>query len=421
MSLALEDLLAPAAGEGPAGRDISDTSEWQAIREARRSDPAGNAGKWERERKDANWYAVRELASESLARRSKDLRLAVWLLEADARLHGFPGLRDSLLLMRRLIADFWDRGLYPEPEYRGAPLEWLGEDLAAAIRLVPITARADGQIDYSLNDCLTARAIGYERDLVAADGTPNDVRRRRRQAALAAGQPTAELFDAAIRATPAAAFETLASDIGGSLSELRALQSELEIRLDSDMPNMQDSLQVLTEIQDFIQAQIKTKRAEEPAALPPRPAIPTGDAAIPQQPLTAAAPLPHHTALTDGWAAAEEMVHGGRVQQGLSEMTRLAALEHGRARFLRKLALAEICQSIQRDRLAISILEELAGQIDAQRLDQWESPDLVGRVWGTLYRQYRAAAPGSDQAARATALFDKLCRLDPWQALQWEQ
>ena len=28
---------------------------------------------------------------------------------------------------------------------------------------------------------------------------------------------------------------------------------------------------------------------------------------------------------------------------------------------------------------------------------------------------------GSDRAVRAAALFDRLCRLDPWQALRWDE
>ena len=419
-----EDLLTPIPGDNPAGHDLIETAEWQAIREARRADAGGNLGRWERDRKESNWYAVLELTTSALGQRSKDLRLGVWFLEGSIRLHGMQGLRHGLHFLRVLITDFWDRGLYPEPDYRATPLEWLGEELAAAIRLIPITARADGQTDYSWSDRLIARSIGYERDLTGPDGASNDARRKRRQLALNSGQPSAEMFDSAVRATRRAGLEQLAADVESSISELRALQTLLEERLGSDTPRLQEPLEVLSEIQDFFQDPLKARRLEEPdyseparverAPAPPAPNI------APAVTIAAHPSLPALPASSDAWATAEAMARNGEVQQGLSEMARLASLEHGRSRFLRKLALAEICQPMKRDRLVVSILEELAWEIENLHLDQWESPSLIGRVWGALYRQYRVS-PNSDQAARATMLFDKLCRLDPWQALQWEE
>src|SRR5213076_249264 len=85
------------------------------------------------------------------------------------------------------------------------------------------------------------------------------------------------------------------------------------------------------------------------------------------------------------WARAEELIREGKLNEGLAEMTRQAAQEYGRVRFQHRLRLAEICLSTNRQRLAIAILEELAKQIDDLKLDAWESPELLGRVWGRLY------------------------------------
>ncbi len=98
-------------------------------------------------------------------------------------------------------------------------------------------------------------------------------------------------------------------------------------------------------------------------------------------------------------------------------MMRLAANETtGRSRFQRKLLLAEVCLASKRERLARSILEELAEQIDKSQLELWESSELISSVWSRLYRLYKQ---GSDPAdlERASKLYQRLCRLDPWQAL----
>jgi type VI secretion system protein ImpA len=99
-------------------------------------------------------------------------------------------------------------------------------------------------------------------------------------------------------------------------------------------------------------------------------------------------------------------------------MTRQSAQEYGRVRFQHRLRLAEICLSINRQRLGIMILEELAKQIDDLKLEVWESPELLGRVWGRLYKSYKSEDAGSERAA---ILFDRLCRIDPWQALRWDE
>ena len=78
--------------------------------------------------------------------------------------------------------------------------------------------------------------------------------------------------------------------------------------------------------------------------------------------------------------------------------------------------LAEACLANKRDRLARSILEELAEQIDKLQLESWESSELISRVWTRLYQLYKQAGDSSD-LDRAEKLYQRLCRLDPWQAL----
>ena len=111
----------------------------------------------------------------------------------------------------------------------------------------------------------------------------------------------------------------------------------------------------------------------------------------------------------------------GDIAAGLAEMAKLASQQYGRAHFQRRLRLAEICLQTGRNKLGVAILEELAKISDEHHLENWESSILLGRVWGRLYQCYKSAEPGSEQSVRAATLFDRLCRLDPWQALRWDE
>ena len=53
------------------------------------------------------WSTVRLLATEALAKQSKDLEVTAWLVEALVRLEGFPGLAAGFTLIDGLIDRYW--------------------------------------------------------------------------------------------------------------------------------------------------------------------------------------------------------------------------------------------------------------------------------------------------------------------------
>jgi len=164
-TLDLELLLRPISEDRPEGVELRDDPSGQALffqtkeaREAARSverrllqsrvlqdEAAGPADR-------PNWQLVRDLATQILAEHSKDLWVCAWLIEAQARLAGFAGLRDGFRLVRRLAEQFWD-GIHPAPDEDGiattvAQLTGLnGEDAEGAlvapidqISIVPATS-----------------------------------------------------------------------------------------------------------------------------------------------------------------------------------------------------------------------------------------------------------------------------------------
>lgn len=101
-------LLAPVSADEPAGEDLSFSLEFDQIAEMRRADdPSLSQGEWVTALKVADWPGVAAGCERLLRTRSKDLRLAMWLTEAWAWLHGATGLADGLQLTHGLCARYW--------------------------------------------------------------------------------------------------------------------------------------------------------------------------------------------------------------------------------------------------------------------------------------------------------------------------
>lgn len=416
-----DDFLGPVSADQPVGTDLRWTPEWDRIKEARRADDDLESGKWaKKEQKTADWRLVEELASGMLRNRSKDLQLALWLTEAGMKRHGFPGLRDGLRLTRELMVHYWDSGLYPPmedgPEDRAGPFEWLNNKLVDSIRAIPITVRDDGGEDYSLSELVDAREVGSEASCRDPYGEIDTVKKKALDAKLALGQISLDMFDKAVAATKRAPYEELAADFQQTHDEFKALEKTNEEKFGDVPPDLSVCRNALNDIGQEISAILERKRREEPDATAPE-ADEKGNPATVRFALSLPEMSGSAGVVGNLWSEAEALVRSGQVDRGLAQMLQLSAKDTcGRNRFQRKLLLAEVCLTSKRDRLARSILEELAEQIDKFQLEIWESSELVASVWIRLHRLYKQGTDSSDRD-RAGKLYDRLCRLDPWQAL----
>ena len=131
--LDLEELLAPISDDQPCGEDLAFAPEVDAINRARQADdPSIDQGAWVTTLKEADWKFVAKQCAHLVARRSKDLQLAVWLVEASAKMHGMRGLADGVFVLAELCDRFWEH-LYPTledgVEQRIGNLAWIGARL----------------------------------------------------------------------------------------------------------------------------------------------------------------------------------------------------------------------------------------------------------------------------------------------------
>jgi type VI secretion system protein ImpA len=415
-----EELLQPVSPENPAGRDLRYEPVFSQILEARRADDRLGVGAWEKEEgpKAAEWNRVADLALDAL-QQSKDLRLACFLTEAAIHLDGFEGLRDCLRLTKELLYRFWDQGLFPSAEdgdldYRASSLTWMNDRMPDVMQQVPITARDGKEVNYSYARYLQARRIGTEDSAQRMSPDLRETIAGLRQQ----GWITMDAFEAAVRATKRKAFEALYLPFEQSQESLKALDVVVDEKFAQAAPALTSAKEAFEEMKRLLAPILKKKREEEPDN-PSADTAGTTDGAAESQARTAisgfwTAGMPSDQ--SGSWQEAEALVRSGNVDQGLQRMAALAAQEtSGRARFMRKLMLVDVCNTAGRERLARTVLEELNQQITDYKLSEWESSALVGAVWSRLYRVYKKSELSSEQE-QAVSLYGQLCRLDPWQA-----
>jgi type VI secretion system protein ImpA len=388
-----EKILAPISAARPAGDDISGMADWVTIKNSRPNlyDVADKQD-WERaDAANADWATLKRLSENALCTKSKDLRIALWLTDACIRLHGFTGARDGIWAIRSLLDEYWDKGLFPQMvdddvEMRSGPLEWLNEKLAEVIREIPLTIRAAPGKNYSLN---------FRKEALRKDGLI-----------------TPEEFEAAAAVGSYSSYQELSLALKEARQELIAFESVAEQRFGSVGFSVHLAKEAFEECSIAVSSILRKKQ-------PMAAAVAGANGVAGEKPRISASFMGMNGSNgASSWNQAEQMAKSGDVDGALATMVTLAAEEaNGRIRFQRKLLLAEICLQTGREKLAKSILEELAELIEKHQLERWETTDVIGAVWTRLYKCYRSDAGGGTDTERATALFQKLCRLDPWQAL----
>lgn len=117
----------------------------------------------------------------------------------------------------------------------------------------------------------------------------------------------------------------------------------------------------------------------------------------------------------DGYDQAMEQVHAGRPGEAIEMLAKDISLQvSGRARFQRKLQLAQLCMATGHEALAHPILEHLVEEIDRHELEGWESADMVAHALSLLYRSNEKL---NGDPALKQKIYARICRLDPIQAL----
>jgi type VI secretion system protein ImpA len=265
------DLLNPIKGDNPSGPNLRYDPLLDKIKEARREDLDVAQGEWKTTVKTADHKLVIKLASELVATRSKDLQVAVWLVEAHVRLEGFKLIAPSFRFIQSLMTEFWDT-LHPEIEdddleLRAAALSWLGSQerrkgdvsgLALYLKLLPLTADK-----LSWYDREESRKVPTE-----VDAQNSEEKERVRNLLVGEGKLTPEKFDASVNSTPLDFFDAIALELEESLAALKDLSDFCDEKFGTKedwTPTFRVSREALEDLASTVLSIIKGKGGDRPA------------------------------------------------------------------------------------------------------------------------------------------------------------
>jgi len=259
-----EDLLTPIAGENPAGKDLYYDKVFDQIKEARREEEDDlPAGDWGRSQvKKADHRSVIKLAGEALALKSKDLRLAGWLVESHLRIEGLPVLVPGIELLRGLQQAFWAT-FYPvieegeDLELRMLAVESAARLIDAAVRKVPLTRSG-----LSYESYLESRVVGYEKDATTS------AKQELRKDAIDHGKLSAEDFDQAFAASPKSLYAEADAVLAESLLATERLDDYQREAYGENAPNLLKLRAGLEEVHLLVRSLLNERRKTEPDPVP---------------------------------------------------------------------------------------------------------------------------------------------------------
>jgi type VI secretion system protein ImpA len=256
-----DDLLEPVAGDNPSGPDLYYNPIFEQIKEARREDSDDlPAGEWERSAtKKADFRAVNKLAGDTLAQKSKDIRLANWYLESSIRLEGFSVLAPAIDTLRTLQQSFWET-LHPmaedggDLEFRAMCAETATRQIADAVRRIPLTKNGWNYEVYQ-----DSRIVGYEKDATS------DAKKQSRDEAISQGRITAEDFDQAFAGTAKSLYADADAAMTAALAAVEELDSYQRDAYGTDFyPSLDKFRDSLESVHRIVTALLNEKRKTEP-------------------------------------------------------------------------------------------------------------------------------------------------------------
>ena len=124
------------------------------------------------------------------------------------------------------------------------------------------------------------------------------------------------------------------------------------------------------------------------------------------------------TQAADAYALAKQALAAGQEEKAFAFMrSEIARQRSGRGRFRRTMQLIELAVAAGKDAIAQPLLDDVTAMIEIHKLDSWEDPEQVASDLLKLMRNSRKL---QDDFDGKQAMFERICRLDPVQALRAE-
>lgn len=177
----IDTLISPIDGSHHGvGEDLIFDPRVDAIIAARQEDdPLLAQGNWVTELKIADWDFVKEQCAELLSRTSKDMKLALWYVDALSHTDHLAGISHGISLLQALNDEYW-LTMYPpldgeedSMDIRAGLLSWFVKTLTDDLKQLSLSDTKAG--NYNYNYYLTARDHDKQRQQNPDGETPNQL------------------------------------------------------------------------------------------------------------------------------------------------------------------------------------------------------------------------------------------------------
>lgn len=224
----IDTLIAPIDGSHHGvGEDLIFDPRIDAIVAARQEDdPLLAQGNWVTELKVADWDFVKNQCAELLSHTSKDMKLALWYVDALSHTDHLAGISQGLSLLQTLNDDYW-LTMYPpldgeeeSMDIRAGLLSWFVKALTDDIKQLSL---ADTKVEsYNYNYYLTAR--------------DHDKQRQKNPDSETSNQLTLSDYNHAIKNSSKAWQKALMSNLNKVTEQWQALTDQLNDLMGMDAP-----------------------------------------------------------------------------------------------------------------------------------------------------------------------------------------
>lgn len=221
--MTLAELLQPISANNPGGEDISGDNQFIQLTQALR--PRIGPPNYDQK---PNYELAESLAEDLLTKRSKDLQVAAMYTEALLVRQDYAGLRLGLEVLHGLLDKFWDTAFPTNPVQRRGPLATLGsEDFAIQLQLRPLSEAGHSYWDYRQGSSMPR----------AEEANSDPEKSKQREAMLADGKISPEMFDVGVADTSRKFYRELSADLDGSLQAVQALDAIGKTRFGAEAPS----------------------------------------------------------------------------------------------------------------------------------------------------------------------------------------
>lgn len=242
----ISQILKPISDDEPSGESLKANGVYSAIKNARSADdPNLPMGEWQHNLKVADWDEVVDVSVKALSEKTKDLQIAIWLLEAQIYKFGFAGIAPVVHMISQMTNTFW-QDMHPQIEggdldYRTNLIAWMNDKLQPAIRQLPITDnRSDKQF------CWADWEMSIQMEQLADDSS-----RKSRD------YIPSQTIVHAITTTPIDFYKAVVNQIQDALLTFDELSVLLDEKCGEDSPSLTGFTTLLMEVRDTLISQVQ--------------------------------------------------------------------------------------------------------------------------------------------------------------------